>query len=77
MGVNNTKRPNHPLPPTDLDGEYRRGPTGIDEERVVEAFLRLEEIAMEVGWVTARQIIRKLLRTRRQRLHPPEDSAPI
>lgn len=55
----NDIKPSAQRPATDGsdDDAYPAGPTGIDEVRVLDAVLRLAEVASEVGWPTVLRVI--------------------
>lgn len=44
------------------------GPDGIDEQRIMEAILRLEEVAQELGWSTVLRVFSEMVLRREQAL---------
>jgi hypothetical protein len=48
------------------DDELPAGLDGIDEQRILEAILRLEEVAKELGWATVLRVYADLTRRREQ-----------
>lgn len=48
------------------DDDYPPGPTGIDEQRIMEALLRLEEVGIELRWSTVLRVLADLIARREQ-----------
>jgi hypothetical protein len=63
--VNETKSAADRPEGTPLEDEsYPPGATGIDEARVLDAVLRLAEVAQEVGWPTTLRVIADVMSRR-------------